>query len=71
MLNIDHFREVDPEQDHYKYWTEPIRKRPSTRFRGAKEGYRLSKINRLIKKEREEKQRKIFACNQLLEKLKL
>lgn len=48
MLSIDRFREVDPEQDHYKYWTEPIRKRPS-RFKGIKASIKRTKERRAMK----------------------
>lgn len=56
MLSIDRFREVDPEQDHYKYWTEPIRKRPS-RFKGIKASIKRTKERRAMKLLRRLRQR--------------
>jgi hypothetical protein len=54
MQHPNDFREVDPKQDHYEYWAVPVpvRKRPSSRFKGAKKAYRLSKINRLLREAR-------------------
>lgn len=54
MQPLERFRETDPEQDYYKSWSVPTRKRPSSRFKGAKEAYRLSKMNRLLREARKE-----------------
>lgn len=54
MQHLNDFRETDPEQDYYKSWSVPTRKRPSSRFKGAKEAYRLSKMNRLLREARKE-----------------